>query len=64
MHPTRSSIVVVDDVGFDEAAVARESVVDSGTVSRFMRAERSITLDLTDRIGQVLKLRIVCGRRR
>lgn len=54
----------VEEWGGSLTELARLSGVDSGTLSRFMRAERSITLALADRIGEALKLRIVRGGRR
>jgi plasmid maintenance system antidote protein VapI len=44
---------------YDLAAAA---AVDRSILSRFLRGERTITLETADRLARVLKLRLVEGR--
>lgn len=44
-------------------ALARESGVDSGQLSRFMRDERSLTLDSADKLIVALGLKCELGKR-
>jgi transcriptional regulator with XRE-family HTH domain len=51
---------VINASGMSREAIAQASGVDLSGISRFMAAERTLTLKTVDRIAAVLELRL-CG---
>jgi transcriptional regulator with XRE-family HTH domain len=50
--------------GFSQAALARETGLSEGQISRFLKGERGLSLESIDRLMDVLELEIVIRPRR
>ena len=51
-------IAKIESCGKSRYLISKESGVDSGTLSRFVNGERSITLDVADKICKVIGLQL------
>lgn len=54
----------IRESGFSLSELARQTAVNVAVLSRFMRGERSITLETLDRLSLALKMRITVRKRR
>ena len=46
----------IENSGYSQAEIAVETGIDAGILSRFMRGERSLTLETAGKIAELLKL--------
>ena len=52
----------IDDSGMSRYALCKAIDLSQSTMSRFMNGTGGLSIEMLDRIGEVLKLRIVSGQ--
>jgi antitoxin component HigA of HigAB toxin-antitoxin module len=52
----------IEASGLTPAEIGRQAGISKSQLSRFMRGERSMTLETADKLAKVLRLRMVRGR--